>query len=164
MNSNGMSQPLLNTKPITQHGAVKAVNLFGSYIKETLQTEPRETQASLFTEESKQAEFSRSSTYLPPKSSSGHLKVTGNCSFINYPKVSGLIQMPPKADYLNKTKNLRNLWVEPHLNRSNVSEDFRRSMRSNKSTQEQEKSGVVGNSLKLNNRDSFISNQQQSGS
>lgn len=36
LKNKGMSQPLLNTKPITQHGAVKAVNLFGSYIKETL--------------------------------------------------------------------------------------------------------------------------------
>jgi hypothetical protein len=38
--SNGASYPLLNSKPIRQHGAVKAVNLFGSYLKETIQTDP----------------------------------------------------------------------------------------------------------------------------
>ena len=38
--SNKMSQPIINRQPITQHGAVKAVNLFGSLMKDTISTQP----------------------------------------------------------------------------------------------------------------------------
>ena len=35
-NNNGISHPVINTNPITQHGAVKAVNIFGTLHKEPL--------------------------------------------------------------------------------------------------------------------------------
>lgn len=43
--SSKMSQPIINRKPITQHGAVKAVNLFGPLLKDVAYVNENESSA-----------------------------------------------------------------------------------------------------------------------
>ncbi|CAI2370392.1 unnamed protein product [Moneuplotes crassus] len=76
---NGISQPVINKQPITQHGAVKAVNAFNTLHKDP-STKKKDKEESAVS----RPKITDSTFYKNEKSRIGTLSITGNKSYIGY--------------------------------------------------------------------------------
>ena len=153
--SSKMSHPILNRKPITQHGAVKAVNLFGSFIKDTLNVQDESSAVARPVRKRPQsshilANFGSKKSRSRPRIHSGIINSSHNTSEYNNDTINaGNVNQNSNMNEMG-IYNFKNVPKEPQNDTKIKIEERKHQYKA--SYDLDPSSSIIGASIKLNSR------------